>query len=233
VEGWIAFARGPMFRAALAFMLLGLARHAVLTIWEMRRAYRRAGDKTIPYRKVFLATLMWLLPAGKLRQRLPYSLTTLVFHVAVIVVPLFLAGHIALWAAGTGVSWPAIANGLADILTIAAVVAALLLVVERAAAADSRVLSRFQDYAIPLLIAVPFASGFVVRHPAWNPFSLDAALLVHVLSANLLLILIPLTKLSHMVLLPTTQMVSELAWHFPPDAGRKVGIVLDKAEQPI
>ena len=111
--------------------------------------------------------------------------------------------------------------------------AALLLVVERAAAADSRVLSRFQDYAIPLLIALPFASGFLVRHPAWNPLSLDGALLVHVMSANLLLILIPLTKLSHMILLPTTQMVSELAWHFPPDAGRKVGIVLDKAEQAI
>ena len=41
MEGWIAFARGPMFRAALAFMLLGLARHAVLTIWELRRADRR------------------------------------------------------------------------------------------------------------------------------------------------------------------------------------------------
>jgi hypothetical protein len=233
VEGWIAFARGPMFRAALAFMLLGLARHVVLTLWEMRRACRRAGDKTIPYRKVIAATLRWLFPVGKLGQRLPYGLTTLVFHITVLVVPLFLAGHIALWAAGTGLSWPAISNGLADILTVAAVATALLLVVERAAAADSRVLSRFQDYAIPLLIALPFASGFLVRHPAWNPFSLDAVLLAHVLSANLLLILIPLTKLSHMVLLPSTQIVSELAWHFPPDAGRQVGIVLDKVEQPI
>jgi nitrate reductase gamma subunit len=233
VEGWIAFARGPMFRAALLFMVLGLVRHAVMTIWEMRRMFRRAGDKTIPYRKVFITTVKWLFPVGKIHQRLPYSLTTLVFHVSVIVVPIFLAGHIALWAAGTGVSWPAISNGLADILTIAAVATALLLVVERAAAADSRVLSRFQDYAIPLLIALPFASGFLVRHPTWNPFPLDAALFVHVVSANLLLILIPLTKLSHMILLPATPMVTELAWHFPPDAGRQVGVMLDKVEQPI
>lgn len=233
MEGWIAFARGPMFRAALVFMVLGLVRHAVMTIWEMRRIVRRAGDKTIPYRKVLIATVKWLLPVGKIHQRLPYSLTTLVFHVSVVIVPLFLAGHIALWAAGTGVSWPAISNGLADILTIAAVVTALLLVVERAAAADSRVLSRFQDYVIPLLIAVPFASGFLVRHPAWNLLPLDAALLVHVVSANFLLILIPLTKLSHMILMPATPLVSELAWHFPPDAGQRVGVALGKAEQPI
>jgi hypothetical protein len=58
-------------------------------------------------------------------------------------------------------------------------------------------------------------------------------MLLHVLSADLLLFLIPMTKLSHMVLLPTTQLVSELAWHFPPDAGSKVAAALGKAGEPI
>jgi hypothetical protein len=53
------------------------------------------------------------------------------------------------------------------------------------------------------------------------------------LSANLLLVLIPLTKLSHMVLLPATQLVTELAWHFPPDAGSKVAVSLGKESEPI
>ena len=70
-------------------------------------------------------------------------------------------------------------------------------------------------------------------HPTWNPFSYELALLVHIMSANVLLILIPLTKLSHMVLLPATQLVSELGWHFPPDAGRKVAVDLGKEGQPI
>jgi len=222
-----------MFRAALVFMVLGLVRHAVLTVWAMRRIVRRAGDKAIPYRKVLATTVRWLLPAGALRQRWPYSLTTLAFHVSIIVVPVFFAGHIALWAAGIGVSWPAISNGLADVLSIVALATGLLLVVERSAAADSRVLSRFQDYALPLLIVLPFATGLLVRHPTWCPVSADTALLVHVVSANVLLILIPVTKLSHMILLPATQLVSELAWHFPPDAGQKVGVMLGKTEQPI
>lgn len=214
-------------------MVLGLIRHIVVTVSEMMKMVGRAGNKDVAYRQVFAATMKWLFPVGQLRQRFFFSITSLMFHVAIIVVPIFLAGHIALWKSGTGLSWPAISNGLADVLTITAVATAVLLVVQRATARDSRALSRFNDYALPLLIAVPFVAGFLVMHPTWNPFSYELALLVHIMSANVLLILIPLTKLSHMVLLPATQLVSELGWHFPPDAGRKVAVDLGKEGQPI
>ncbi len=214
-------------------MVLGLIRHIVVTVSEMMKMVGRAGNKDVAYRQVFAATMKWLFPVGQLRQRFFFSITSLMFHVAIIVVPIFLAGHIALWKSGTGLSWPAISNGLADVLTITAVATAVLLVVQRAAARDSRALSRFNDYALPLLIAVPFVAGFLVMHPTWNPFSYELTLLVHIMSANVLLILIPLTKLSHMVLLPATQLVSELGWHFPPDAGRKVAADLGKEGQPI
>jgi nitrate reductase gamma subunit len=233
LDTWIAIARGPVFRAALAFAIVGLARHAVITVWEMRRMARRAGDKRIPYRQVLAVTAKWLVPVGRLRQRPFLSFTSLTFHIAILIVPLFLAGHIALVKSGTGFSWWAINQDLADVLTIIAVSTAVLLVLQRAGAGDTRALSRFQDYVLPVLIAIPFASGFLVVHPSWNPFAYPLTMLVHVLSADLLLVLIPMTKLSHMVLLPTTQMVSELAWHFPPDAGQLVGAALGREEQPI
>lgn len=233
LDSWIDLARGPVFRAALTFAVAGLIRHVGLTVWELRAMLRRAGDKRIPYRQVLVATAKWLLPITRVRQRFGYSITTLTFHVCVIVVPLFLAGHIALVHASIGLSWMAIGATLADVLTVLAVVAAVSLVVQRATARDTRALSRFQDYALPLLIAVPFATGFLIMHPAWNPFPYGGTLLAHVLSADVLLVLLPLTKLSHMVLLPATQAVSELAWHFPPDAGRLVGAALGRENQPI
>jgi nitrate reductase gamma subunit len=214
-------------------MFLGLARHVFVTVWEVVRTTRRAGDKNIPYRKIAATTLAWLIPLGKLKDRLFFGLTSLVFHIAIILVPIFLPGHIALWTRGLGLSWPAIPNALADVLTIAAVVTAVLLVLQRALARDTRCLSRLQDYLLPLFISVPFASGFLVMHPAWNPFPYEATLLVHVMSANVLFILIPTTKLSHSVLLPSTQLVSEVAWHWPPDAGRKVGVALGKEGESI
>jgi nitrate reductase gamma subunit len=233
MEAWLEFARGPMFIFAFVFMLLGLVRHVVLTVWEIVRTLRRAGDKSIPYGKVALATLKWLLPAGKLKDRFLFTLTSLIFHVAILVVPIFLAGHIALWARGLGVFWPAIPNDAADVLTIVAVVTALALVIQRVASRATRALSRFQDYALPLLIAVPFASGFLLMHPDANPFSYEATLLVHVLSANLIFLLVPLTKLSHMALVPGTQLVSEVAWHWPKDGGSRVGLALGKEKEPV
>ena len=229
----IEWLRGPVFWAALVFMFLGLGRHVAISVWGIVRAYRRASDKNFPVGQLVRSTLRWLLPTGHLRDRPLYGLTTAALHASVIVVPVFLAGHIALWQAGLGISWPALPTAMATALTVVAVVAALAIVVQRLASPESRALSRFQDFAIPLFLAVPFASGFAVMHPQWNPVSYQSALLIHLLSADLLLFLIPLTKLSHMVLLPTTQVVSELAWHFPAGAGARVGQALGKVDEPI
>ena len=233
MDAWIQWARGPLFWTALTFMILGLLRQVGLTVWEMTRVYQRAGDKNIPVRRVVRETLQWLIPARRIWHRLPYSLTTIVFHGAVILVPLFLAGHIELWRRGTGLSWPALPNSVATWLTLAGVATGLAAVVQRALVRDSRPLNRFQDYALPVFIVAVLASGFLVMHPAWNPFSRDAALLAHVLGGDLLLFLVPLSKLSHMILLPFTQLVSELAWHFPPDAGSRVAVTLGKENEPI
>jgi len=233
MDVWLQWAKGPLFWTALIFMLVGLLRHLGLTLWETARAYRRAGDKNVPTGQVLRSTARWIFPFDGLRNRWFYSFTTFVFHVGVILVPLFLAGHIKLWQTALGISWPAFPNALATTLTIIVVAASIMLVLQRALAKDSRILSRFQDYALPLFIAVPFLSGFLVMHPAWNPFARDPVLLVHVLSADLLLFLVPLTKLSHMTLLPFTQLVSQLAWHFPHDAGRRVGVTLGKESEPI
>ncbi|MBC8874944.1 MAG: hypothetical protein H8E44_36445 [Planctomycetes bacterium] len=233
MEAWLDFARGPAFVFALSFMVLGLIRHLVLTVWEIVRAMRRAGDKTFPYRQICTATLKWLVPVGKLKNEFLFSLTSVLFHVAILIVPIFLVGHIALWARGIGVSWPAIPNSLADVLTIMAVVTAVALVIQRVSARATRTLSRFQDYALPLVIAVPFVTGFMVMHPAINPFSFQATLLVHVMSANAVFVLIPITKLSHAILLPGTQVVSEVAWHWPADAGSKLAVTLGKEDEPI
>jgi nitrate reductase gamma subunit len=230
---WLEWARGPAFIFSFSFMILGLVRHLALTFWEISRAWRRAGDKTLPFRQIGQSTLQWLFPAGRILQNPLFSLTSMVFHIAILVVPVFLAGHVALWLRSTGLSWPPIPNALADVLTIVAVMAALALVVQRLSAKSTRALSRFRDYALPLIIALPFVSGFMVMHPAYNPFSYSAVLFVHVMSANLVMVLIPLTKLTHAVLLPGVQLVSELGWHWPADAGSRLAVTLGKEGEPI
>lgn len=233
METALEWARGPVFWFAAAFMVLGSIRHVLLTLWEIGHTYYRAGDKNIPYAQLVKTTWQWLLPIGKFKERTSYGIATLVFHVSIIVTPVLLGGHIVLIQRGTGLWWPSIPNILADLLTVVAVVTAIVLIVQRVVRRDSRSVSKFSDYAIPFLIAVPFASGFLVMHPALNPFSFSATLLVHVMSANLVLILIPVTKLSHCFLTPMSQAVAEMAWHWPPDAGSKLASTLGKENEPV
>jgi nitrate reductase gamma subunit len=129
--------------------------------------------------------------------------------------------------------WPAIPNGVADYLTIVAILAALALIVQRALKSDARGVSKFRDYVLLVLICVPFASGFMVMHPTFNPLPFEAMLFIHIMSANLILILIPLTKISHCVLTPVSQIIAELAWHWPPDAGSKLAVTLGKENEPV
>jgi len=233
MESWLEWARGPAFVFSFGFMVLGLVRHVILTLWETARAMRRAGDKVYPYRQIFMGTLKWLVPMGKMKEQIVFSVTSMLFHIAILIVPIFLGGHVTLWARGLGVSWPSIPNGVADVLTIVAIVTAVALVVQRVAARATRSLSRFQDYALPIVIALPFATGFLLMHPTMNPFSFQSTFFVHIMSANAVFVLIPLTKLSHMVLLPTVQFTSEVGWHWPSNAGSRLGVTLGKEDVPI
>jgi nitrate reductase gamma subunit len=233
MEYWLDWARGPAFIFSFAFMILGLARHLAITLWEVYGAWRRAGDKTLPFKGILQGTMQWLLPISRIRTSLLFSLTSILFHAAILIVPLFLAGHVALWLRSTGLAWPAIPNALADALTIAAVITAAALVVQRVSAKSTRALSRPHDYVLPPIIALPFVSGYLVMHPGCNPFAYSTVLFIHVMSANLVMVLVPLTKLVHAALLPGVQLVSELGWHWPPDAGSKLAATLRKEGEPI
>jgi len=233
MQALLDWARGPVFIFAVTFMVLGLIRHVLVTTYEIVRTIRRAGDPNLPTKQLAKTTLKWLLPVSKIQHEAVFSATSMLFHVGVIVVPLFLGGHLVLLAAGAGISWPHIPNLLADILTITTVITALALVAQRASAKATRSLSRTAEYVLPLLIALPFASGFMVMHPGWNPFSFEFTLLVHVMSGNLVMFLIPITRLKHAALLPGTQLISELGWKFPADSGSRVEAALGKQGEVI
>ena len=51
--------------------------------------------------------------------------------------------------------------------------------------------------------------------PMWNVLSYRATMFVHVLAGDLLLAIMPFTKLSHAVLFPFERVSSEVYWRFP------------------
>jgi len=229
LEALLEFAKGPLFRFSLAIMILGLGRVIILSILGIVKSYRQAGNKAIPTRAIIQNTLGWFLPYRRvIRVRPIFSVISVLFHIGLLVTPLFLFAHIALWRQGVGFGWPALPKLAADILTIVTVATALWLIGFKVFDNTARGLSRAGDYLWVVLLALPFIAGFLCVHSTLNPLSYKAMLLVHVLSAELILVLIPFTKIAHCVLVPFTQLISDLGWRFPADMGEKVRATLDK-----
>lgn len=234
MESLLACARGPLFRLTFAVLILGLARLLLLDLVGMIEAYRKAGDTQIPWTATIKKTLAWLLPVGRIWHRRPvYSIISMLFHVGLLLTPLFLFAHVQLVAQNLGIGWWTLPPALADWLTIATIGLGLSLLLGRLASRPARAISRMQDYLWPVLLIVPFVSGLLCANVTLSPGPYQATMLTHLLSAELIFVLIPFTKIAHCVLMPLSQTVSVLAWKFPARVDDDVCSTLNKKGAPV
>jgi nitrate reductase gamma subunit len=234
MEATLEFAQGPLFRFAMAVAILGIGRHVVLSVAGFVEARRRASKKSVDLGELASRTILQANPLRYLvRTRRLYTLLTMTMHAGVLVVPVFLAGHIVLWEKGLGFGWPHIPMVVADWLTLVTIGALAAVIVARIWNQASRSISRLQDWVLPPLIALIFTSGYLIAHPYLDFMPYPATRLVHVLAGDLVLMLVPFTKLAHMILLPFSQLAVEMGWRFVPGAGRNVQRTLGKEGQPI
>jgi nitrate reductase gamma subunit len=225
LEYWLEVARGPLFAATFLIMLLGLTRHVLLQVSNLiLRKGRRLVN--VPWNKVLEDTLTWALP---FRHLIPgtilFSTVSFLFHIGVIIVPLFLADHVLLWERFLGTSLPAISQSLADYLSLLTIGCLMTLLALRLLMRRLRAMSRRSDYVLLIMVALPFLTGFVSSHPEINPLPWKLTMLLHLLSAETLFLIIPFTKLAHIVLFPFDR-ISVLHWQLRPGAGDKVAQAL-------
>lgn len=233
METWLDFGRGPLFRLSFVLMTLGLGRILLLSIIGMIENYRRNPDRIVPYKDLLIKTIAWLLPVNRLWKKRPvYSTVSFLFHLGLILVPLFYGAHVLLWEKSVGFAWFSISGRLADALTIVVVIGGIVLFLMRALYSPARALSRKQDYVWPLLLVVPFLTGYICAHWIISPGAYHWTMFLHIYSANLIMILIPFTKIAHCILLPLSQLVTGLSWKFPAGAGDRVIEALGYRERP-
>ena len=233
MEAWAEFGRGPLFRLAFCLMVLGLLRVFILAIVGIGEAYRRSPDRIVPWKEVARQTLGWLTPVGRLwRDRPAYSTISVLFHAGLLAVPVFLFAHVLLWQRWTGMTWPTLPQRVADWLTLLTIGAGVGLFAGRVFHRGARALGRVQDYGWPLLLAIPFATGYICSHAALAPRTYQALMLAHVWAADLIFVMVPFTKIAHCVLAPLSQMVTAVSWKFVPGAGDRVAATLGHADLP-
>jgi nitrate reductase gamma subunit len=151
----------------------------------------------------------------------------------VVLVPFFLIGHVALLEDLLPTAWPVLPPLVADIFTVIAFTALLVLLVGRVVTRSARVLSRTQDVVLLLVLFATLFFGFLGTHPAISPLASRTMLLFHILLGDLVLVLVPTTKIAHCVLYPFTQLLFQLGWHFPAESGRHVAVALAKENESV
>ena len=143
--------------------------------------------------------LHWLLPWGSasMRQQPVFTLVVFLFHITLLAVPLFLDAHNILWDESWGISLWSLPDVLSDVMTVILLTSIIFLVIRRIVRSEVRILTESWDYVLLGLTALPFLTGFLAYHQV-GPYEL--LMIMHLLTAEIILILIPFTKLAHMVL---------------------------------
>ncbi len=198
-----SFVEGPLLWVAFLTFIIGSLIRAVMFFSESLKK-----DKIIyqhfSWKYVFATLGRWMLPLNKDVAKNPvFTILAYIFHVCLIVVPIWLSGHITLWEESRFEwSWTSMPDGLADWMTLIFLAIALFFLLRRIILADIRLISTFSDYFLLIVTALPFLTGYFLTHGTLDDIAFlgDNMQIIHMLSGELMLILIPFTKLSHFIL---------------------------------
>ncbi|HLP99135.1 MAG TPA: hypothetical protein VK149_11885 [Sideroxyarcus sp.] len=191
----LTFARGTaldwalmLFAAGVAlrlFEIIGLGRKADLA--RPRTDSPGSGWRTMVTRS--------LPPQGMLKREPVTYIGGFAFHIGLFIAIFFFAPHIEFFRNMTGFGWPSLPSALVDAAVVAAIVALAVLLAHRLNHPVKRLLSTFADYLAWAVTLLPLLTGYMAYHHLMFEYTLMLAL--HLFSVELLLVLLPFTKLFH------------------------------------
>lgn len=187
--------RGPLAVASIVVFIVGLIFHA-------RRFFSLTREKPIVLPPASLL--------GKIEtQRGPsldainnsmlgvhpfLTVITSVFHVCLIMVPIFLLAHNVLLYESLGFNLFVFPGFVADILTAFVILGGAFFFLRRIFVYRVRAITTVYDYIILLIVVAPFLTGYMATRQ-W--FNYEIMLILHILSGEVMLVAIPFTKLKH------------------------------------
>jgi nitrate reductase gamma subunit len=134
-----------------------------------------------------------------MRQRPVFTVITFVFHLGVLLVPFFFTAHIVLLYESFGIVYQGIANTLADILTLCVLAGSVFFFARRLMIKELRLVTTPSDYILLILIFIAFLTGFFAFHQI-GPYR--PMLILHILCSDVLIAMIPFSRLWHMIAYP-------------------------------
>jgi len=188
--------RGPMAWISLFIFFFGSLSRIVFLLNTGKREY--VLNPSERNRSAARSILHGLMPFGSTTSRkMPFlTIISFIFHLCVVILPVFLMAHIVLWYESWTIQWWALPDLLADVMVFWVLMACVYFIFRRLSVPEVKRVTHPADIALPAILLLVFLSGFLASQQ-WGPYR--PMLILHIVSAELLLIMLPISKLGHMM----------------------------------
>ena len=187
---FIVFVGGSLYRLISMILLIHKKERFVFTYMSLKYGLR--------------SILHWMTPFATVNMRRHPILTivSFAFHICLLLVPIFLLSHIVLFDESFNISWLPLPDAAADVMTLIVIGGCGFFLVRRITRKEVKYVTSLSDFVLLALVAAPFVTGFIAYHQ-W--FHYQMFLILHILAGEIILMVIPFTRLSHMIFSPFTR----------------------------
>jgi len=192
---FLSWVRGPGLDIAVAVFILG-------TIWRLLEIYSLGRKQDLSKPRSVTGASGWHTvwrrfhaPPGMFKRAPLTYVAGYVFHVGLFLVVFLFAPHIKLIEAITGLSWRGLPSQFVDLAAVVTMSAMVVLLVDRLAKPVKRMLSTWEDWITWAVTFLPVLTGYLAVQHLLLPYTTMLAL--HILSVEILLVMLPFTKLFH------------------------------------
>ncbi|SOB59948.1 Nitrate reductase gamma subunit [Pseudodesulfovibrio profundus] len=197
------FVSGPLAWVAWGVFIVGSI-YRLVTMYNLAKA---KDGSSIAYMSLpfgLRSIFRWAIPFGTLGWKSDPLMTvaTFLFHIGFVLVAVFLGGHVVLWDTAFGISLPSLPTVVGDIISFVVIGACAVFAYRRVALPHVKGVTKSKDWFALILVVMPFLTGVLAYHQV-GPVLLMTTL--HILAGEVLLALIPFTRLSHALFVPFTR----------------------------
>jgi nitrate reductase gamma subunit len=192
---FLTWVRGTGLNIAVGIFVLGV-------IWRLIEIYGLGRKKDLSAPRSVSGASGWhtifrrsIPPEGMLKRAPVSYIGGFVFHIGLAIIVFLFAPHILLIQSFTGLSWPGLPSQFVDLAAVVTMAAMVVVLVDRINKPVKRYLSTFGDWFTWTVTFLPVLTGWLAVQHLLLPYTTMLAL--HILSVEILLVVLPFTKLFH------------------------------------
>lgn len=192
---FLTWVRGTGLNIAVVIFLLGV-------LWRLIEIYSLGRKKDLAAPRHVAGASGWhtvfrrsVPPPGMLKRSPVSYIGGYAFHIGLAIVVFLFAPHIKLIESLIGLSWPGLPSQFVDFVAVVTMAAMVVVLVDRLNKPVKRYLSTFEDWFTWTVTFLPVLTGWMAVQHLLLPYTTMLAL--HILSVEILLVVLPFTKLFH------------------------------------